>query len=159
MAFTISIGGDERPLTGHDRDELATYIVDVACSRAEFLILTNEKTSEYIQCADAYGRLVVERRDRRGAAFVQSRIVRKAGSREKLPPRVEGYEGYEKREVLDVEEVVRLFENFMAGAGVEGEFEAVDVTQEYAEAAQAEEEQRSEAAPGIFGRIKKLFGR
>ena len=164
MAFTISIGGEERPLDDEQRAELATYLVDVACSRTDFLILSNDETSEYIQCAEAYGRLVAERRDRQGAAFKQCRIVRAGASREKLPPRVAGYEGYEEREVLNVEDVERLFEEFLSGQSVGPGFGAIDVTDEHAEAAQSAEAARAAEAArgdepmGLLRGLKRLFG-
>ena len=63
----------------------------------------------------------------RDGGFRHYRIVREGASRERLPPRVAGYQGYEKREVLEVEEAERLFEDFLAGRRLGPGFEAFDV--------------------------------
>lgn len=158
MAFTISIDGEERAFDEQERAELSTYIVDVACARADFLILTNDQSDEYIQCAEADRRLLVERRDRRGGSFKHYQVVREGGSREKLPPRVEGYEGYERRAVLDIEDAEGLFEEFLSGQPIGARFEALDMTDELERAAQSAGDARGNESKGFLGKLKKLFG-
>jgi hypothetical protein len=152
MLYTLSIGGDERPFDDGDASDLPQLIADVAHARVDFLILTNDDTGEYVQCAEAYTRLVVERHERVGDRWRQYRLCRRGGSRERLPPRVEGFEGYEQREVLDPREVAIIFADFLAGCSPSADFELMDTTDEYEEEATSAAETSS---GGFFARMKK----
>ena len=155
MSFRLSIGGDEQPFDDDLASELSDLIVGVATGRVEFLILTREATGEYLQCAGANEALIAERRDRAAQGWAHYRLCRRGGSRERLPPAVEGYQGYEARELLDVGEVELAFEDFMAGRPPSDTFEIGDTM----DADTASVVEPASESGGIFGRLRRrLFG-
>lgn len=140
MAYTLNLDGVERPLNKRERANIAAFIADVASGRADFMIIREDKTKEFVQCAEAHGGVVAERKVRAGRSWQQTRIVREDGSKTRLPPRVAGYQGYEEREVLKVDEFQQIVKAFLAGEPPGDGFELVDVTRDYAAAAKAADE-------------------
>ena len=156
MSYTLSVGGEEQAYTGQD---LGDMLAEVADESIEFLILTRDASEEYTQAAGAHGRLIVEQRVRVEGAWRHSKGCQRGASSERLPPRVPGYEGYAKRELLEIDTVAKLFEAFGEGQASAPELEWLDVSAEMGLDDDSPEDEPPEDAAGSGSVLSRLFSR
>ena len=131
-SLVLSLGGHERPF--HELDEdFAVLLGWAADETVEFLVLRDRASGAFIQAAGAHGSVTVEWQQREGDSRRHLRLCRAGlgeAGKQRRPPRVAGYSGYQERELLSVADAVAAFEAFRAGKPVPPQLEVQDISAE-----------------------------